>query len=240
MTWLQRLYLVFALVWFSILFLIFLPFLLIPIYHPKKFKLVGILNRLWAYGSFTGWLLPWKIELKGQIDPNQQYIFCPNHFSYIDIPAMALSPFNAIFVGKHDMGAIPLFGYMYSRLHILVDRSKMASRYDTYVRSGQAIDQGKSLVIFPEGGIWSQNPPQLSRFKDGPFRLSVEKQIPIVPVTLPTNHHILMDNPLRLKPGIVKLIFHQPIKPESTDSTEVDRLKKEVFDVIQNELNQCV
>ena len=237
MRFLQRLYLVYALVWFSILFLLFLPFLLIPIFSPKHFRLVGILNRWWAYGAFTGWLLPWKIELKGKIDPKKQYIFCPNHFSYIDIPAMALSPFNAIFVGKHDMGSIPLFGFMYSRLHILVDRSKRSSRYETYLRSGEAIDQGKNLVIFPEGGIWSTNPPELSRFKDGPFRISVEKQIPIVPVTLPDNHHILKDNPLRLKPGRLRLIFHEPILPTSPDADEVDLMKEKVYAVIQKELN---
>lgn len=237
MTLLQRLYLGYALVWFSILFLLFLPFFLIPIFSPKHFRLVGLLNRWWAYASFSAWFLPWKIEVKGKIDPDKQYIFCPNHFSYIDIPAMALSPFNTIFVGKHDMGSIPIFGFMYSRLHILVDRSRMASKYDTYLRSGKAIDDGKSLVIFPEGGIWSTQPPKLSRFKDGPFRLSVEKQIPIVPVTLPDNHHILMDAPLRLKPGRLRLIFHEPVMPASTDPKEVDRLKENVFAVIQNELN---
>lgn len=238
MTLLQRLYLLYALIWFSVLFLIFLPFLLIPIYSPKRFKLVGILNRWWAYASFTGWLIPWNVQLKGKIDPSKQYIFCPNHFSYIDIPAMALSPFNAIFVGKHDMGSIPLFGFMYSRLHILVDRSNRISKYETYVRGGQALDQGKSLVIFPEGGIWSKEPPKLSRFKDGPFRLSVEKQIPIVPVTLPDNHLILMDEPLRLKPGRLRLIFHEPIMPASADAKEVDQLKEKVFNVIQKELNE--
>lgn len=237
---LQRVYLVYALIWFSVLFLLFLPFLLIPIYIPSRFRLVGILNRWWAYVSFTGWLLPWKITLKGNIDPDKQYIFCPNHFSYIDIPAMALSPFNAIFVGKHDMGSIPLFGFMYSRLHILVDRSKMASRYETFVRSGRALDEGKSLVIFPEGGIWSQTPPDLARFKDGPFRLAVEKQIPVVPVTLPDNHFILMDNPLRLIPGRLRLIFHEPVMPASSDPEEVELLKAKVFNIIQQELNQCV
>ncbi|MFZ9982498.1 MAG: lysophospholipid acyltransferase family protein [Cyclobacteriaceae bacterium] len=237
---LQRVYLTYALIWFSVLFLLFLPFLLIPIYSPSRFQLVGILNRFWAYGSFTGWLLPWKIILKGNIDPSKQYIFCPNHFSYIDIPAMALSPFNAVFVGKHDMGSIPLFGFMYSKLHILVDRSKRSSRYETYVRSGSALDQGKSLVIFPEGGIWSDAPPKLARFKDGPFRLAVEKQIPIIPVTLPDNHFILMDGPLRLKPGKLRLIFHEPVMPESSDPGESDLLKEKVFNIIQQELNQCV
>lgn len=239
MTFFQRLYLVYALIWFSFLFIGFLPFLLIPILFPSQFKLVGILNRWWAYGSFIGWLMPWRIEVRGSIDPNKQYIFCPNHFSYIDIPAMALSPFNTIFVGKHDMGSIPLFGFMYSRLHILVDRSKRSSKYETYVRSGQALDQGKSLVIFPEGGIWSTDMQKMSRFKDGPFRLSVEKNIPIVPVTLPDNHFILPDKPLRLIPGKVKLIFHDPIFPDLDNPLEMDSLKKKVFNVIQSELDKC-
>ena len=152
---------------------------------------------------------------------------------------MALNPHDTIFVGKHDMENIPLFGFMYRKLHITVDRSRLKSKYSTYVQSLEALDQGKSLTIFPEGGIVSKSIPEMERFKDGPFRLAMEKGVPIVPVTLPDNWLILKEDPFRLFRKTVKLIFHEPIIPKENSPAEMDRLKNRVFEIIQTELSQC-
>ena len=231
----QRLYVVYATVAFVVLFLIFFWPLLFPIIRPSAFRWVGIINRWWGKCIFSSWLIPVSVEVRGQTDPKGQYIFCPNHFSYIDIPLMAWNPHNAVFVGKHDMERIPLFGFMYRRLHITVDRSKLRSRYSTFLKCAEAIDQGKSLVIFPEGGIVSGDPPRMARFKDGPFRLSFEKGIPIIPVTIPDNWRLMPDSPWDFVPGKTRLIFHEPVLPG--EYQDVDELKQAVYQVIQTELN---
>lgn len=223
---------------FVILFLLFFPFFLIPIIFRKQHKLVGILNRGWAFALFTLVGLPWHIEVRGQLDKNKQYIFCPNHFSYLDIAAMGLNPVNAIFVGKNAMEKIPLFGFMYRKLHITVDRSKVVSKYGSYKRSLDALEAGKSLVIFPEGGIVSTDPPHMSRFKDGAFRLAIEKQIAIVPVTLPFNWIILPEVPMLLHWKKMQLVFHEPIDASGYSSKEVDALKTSVYSVIDQELKK--
>jgi 1-acyl-sn-glycerol-3-phosphate acyltransferase len=198
---------------------------------------VGIINRWWAYTFF--FLLGYipRIELRKKLNHNHQYIFCPNHFSYFDIPAMGLNPHNCIFVGKSAMEKIPLFGFMYTRLHITVDRSKLKSRYTTLIRSLQAIDEGKSLVIFPEGGMVTHRPPHMGRFKDGAFRCAIEKQIPIVPVTIPYNWIILPDEKkLRLRWHQLKLIFHEPIDTRGLTLKDLDSLKDQVYQIIDTEL----
>ena len=73
-------------------------------------------------------LISYKNEYRSTLDKNRSYIFCPNHFSYLDIPAMGLNKFNSIFVGKSDMEKIPLFGFMYKKLHITVNRDSLKSR----------------------------------------------------------------------------------------------------------------
>ncbi len=222
---------------FIVLFLIFFPLLLIPILAKKQYKLVGIINRWWAMALFICIGLPWRRELRGKLNPEKQYIFCPNHFSYIDIVAMGLTPHDTIFVGKSAMEKIPLFGFMYRNLHITVDRSKLTSKYSSYTRSLRALDEGKSLVIFPEGGIVSENPPYMSRFKDGAFRLAIEKQIPIVPVTLPYNWIILPDTmPMLLHWKKLRLVFHEPVDPSGYTSKDIDALKANVYNIIAQEL----
>ena len=223
-----------------ILFLILLfPFLLIPILIPSQFKLTGIINRWWAKLLFIFVFLPYEVECRSKLELKRTYIFCSNHFSYLDIPAMGLNPVNAIFVGKNDMEKVPLFGFMYRKLHITLDRGSLRSRGNSVLNSLKAIDDGKSLVIYPEGGIVSTETPKMSHFKDGAFRTAIEKQIPIVPVTIPFNWIILPDHrPLRLHRGKVKVIFHRPIETKGMTNSDVKKLKHEVYSTIASELEK--
>ena len=148
MKFIRGLYTAYGLVIFSLLFAIFFFLLLIPILFPKKFRLVGKFNRWWAKSMLVLIGIPFKVEYKERLNPRRQYIFCPNHCSYMDIATVALNAHDTVFVGKNDLSNIPVFGFMYSKLHITVDRAKLKSRYITLVKSLRAIDQGKSLVIF--------------------------------------------------------------------------------------------
>jgi len=222
---------------FAVLFLLCFPFLLIPILFPAQHQLTGVINRVWAKLFFTLLFIPFKIETRGKLDGKKKYIFCANHFSYLDTPTLGLNPVNAIFVGKSDMEKVPLFGFMYGKLHITVDRKNFRSRGNAMLRSLQAIDEGKSLMVFPEGGMVTENPPAMSRFKDGAFRTAIEKQIAVVPVTIPFNWKLLPDeNPLRLHWRKVKVIFHEPIETAGLSLDDVDELKEKVFQVIDREL----
>ena len=180
--------------------------------------------------------LPYKVECRSKLDQKKQYIFCPNHTSYLDIATMGFNPINAVFIGKNDMERIPLFGFMYRKLHITVDRSKLKSRMNTLIQSMKAVDDGKSLIIFPEGGIYTDNPPHMTPFKDGAFRTAIEKQIPVVPVTIPFNWIILPDQPILLRRRLMKIVFHEPIETTGYTLEAVNELKDLVFETIDKEL----
>lgn len=222
---------------FTILFLISFVFLLVPILSPGHYRWVGIVNRWWGRMLCLFCFLPYKVECRAPLDRKRQYIFCSNHFSYFDIPTLALNPVDTIFVGKNAMESIPMFGFMYGKLHITVDRTNRKSKYETIIKSRLALDEGKSLSFFPEGGIYSHHPPKMVRFKDGAFRLAIEKQIPIVPVTIPNNWIILPPDEFLLRLGQVKVIFHQPIETKGMDLSGVETLKERVFQVIEEELS---
>jgi 1-acyl-sn-glycerol-3-phosphate acyltransferase len=233
---LKRIHTGYGLVVFSLVFLLLFPLLMIPILFPATYGLVGIINRWWARLTFILSFFPYRVEVRGRLDKDRQYIFCPNHFSYLDIPTMGLNPHNTIFVGKNEMEKIPVFGFMYRKLHITVDRSKLKSRFNTMVKTKQALDDGKSLVIYPEGGIISTTPPNLSSFKDGAFRAAIEKQIPIVPVTIPHNWIILPDGEFVANLGLITVIFHEPIETKGYTLDDIGTVKNMVRDVISTEL----
>lgn len=236
MKFLKRLYILYGLIVFFILFVIFFFLLLIPIISPRKFKLVGRFNRWWAKLLLIFIGMPFQVHYKSRLNPKKQYIFCPNHCSYMDIATIALNKHNTVFVGKNDLKSIPFFGFMYSKLHITVDRAKLKSRYITLVKSLKALDQGKSLVIFPEGGIVTKHPPAMGEFKDGAFRAAIEKQISIVPVTIPYNWIILPPDQFLMQWKKMKIIFHEPVDPSIYTLKDLDNLKEKVRSIIESEL----
>ena len=127
---------------------------------------------------------------------------------------------------------------MYSRLHILVDRASLKSRHHSWLKAKAEIQKGFSVVFFPEGGILSKKPPQMSAFKEGSFRIAVDEQIPIVPVTIPFNYLLLPDKmPLIMHPGTTEIIVHKPIWPIGTDDAAVNELKKAVRQKIEDTLS---
>ena len=233
---LRGLHTLYGLLIFCILFILFFFLLLVPIFFPKKFRFVGKFNRWWAKLLLILVGIPFKVEYREPLNRKRQYIFCPNHCSYMDIVTLGLNKHDTVFVGKNDLRNIPLFGFMYSKLHITVDRAKLKSRYITLVKSLKAIDQGKSLVIFPEGGIVTKYPPAMGEFKDGAFRAAIEKQIPIVPVTIPYNWIILPPDQFLLHWRPMKVIFHEPVDPSIYTLKELHLLKDRVKDIIENEL----
>jgi 1-acyl-sn-glycerol-3-phosphate acyltransferase len=238
MKFVRAVYTGYGLIVFTILFILLFPFLLIPILFPGKFKLIGIINRWWARLLYILIGLPFRTHYAEKPDKRKQYIFCPNHFSYLDIPSLGLNHHNTIFVGKSEMENIPLFGFMYRKLHITVDRAKLKSRYSTMVKTRKALDEGKSLVIFPEGGIITERDPVMGPFKDGAFRASIEKQIPIVPVTIPYNWIILPADEFLMNWRPLKIIFHAPIDPSGYSLAEIDRYKQDVRSIIEEELKR--
>jgi len=127
---------------------------------------------------------------------------------------------------------------MYRSLHITVDRTNLKSRYSTMLKTLEALDEGKSLVIFPEGGIVTEKDPVMAPFKDGAFRAAIEKQIPIVPVTIPYNWIILPPDQFLGRWRPLKVIFHETVDPSGYTLADIDQLKSRVKDIIDSELQQ--
>lgn len=235
-----KIYSVYGLIVFALVFLILLPFFLLAIFVKPLEKMASTLNWIWArVFFFCMFLNRTETVYEAPLDRKQSYILCANHFSYLDIPTMGLIHHNFKFIGKSSLRKIPLWGYMYSKLHILVNRESLKDRYASWAKAREALKVGFSIVFFPEGGILSKNPPEMARFKEGSFKLAVEEQTPIVPVTIHRNHILLPDEmPLVMRNGKVSLKVHKPIWPQGTDDEAVRQLKAEVKAVLEAELSK--
>ncbi len=223
----------------------FLPFLLmLPFFHifaskDKWHKYASALNYWWANIFFWGMLIPYKVEYRFRPKLDEFYIFCPNHTSLLDIIAMGLVRMgDFMFIGKEELSKIPLFGNMFKKLHIPVNRANKMGAYRALLASKEALNKQRSLIIFPEGGIFGQNFPILNPFKDGAFRLAIEKQVPIVPVTILYNWIILRDETFLPNWHRGKIIVHEPISTIGLTTADLDKLRQQTFEIIENEIKK--
>ncbi|MEQ9468638.1 MAG: lysophospholipid acyltransferase family protein [Ekhidna sp.] len=234
---LRRLYsfwAVFSIVFFFLILII--PLILMVPIKPLH-KLALRINCLWAWCFLKMAFIPVKRKWEFKLEKKQQYILCANHFSYLDIPILGLFPRPFKFVGKSSLARIPIFGYMYRSLHITVNRSSYRSRAQSLMKAREAIGHGYNLALFPEGGIRLEHYPNMMDFKDGAFKLAVENNVPIVPVTLPDNYYIQSDDDLlNIRRRTCRIIYHKPIWPNLESEEPVKQLREEVFRVIQTEL----
>ena len=123
-----------------------------------------------------------RIEYKKPFPKNISHILVSNHTSYLDPFIMfrvSKTPF--VFVGKKELSKIPIFGFIYKRAAILVDRSDTESKKNVYVRAKEVIKNGYNVCIFPERN-YLDNKLLLNTFKRGAFKISVDHQIPIIPM----------------------------------------------------------
>ena len=225
---------------FLLPFVFLLPLFRIFILHRRWYKYAGALNRFWSWLQLKMYFIPVKVVRKTKLSRKQLYLFAPNHTSYIDIPLLLSTiPGFLNFVGKKSLTQIPLWGIIFKALYIAVDRDSPISRAKTYIYSNRSLDEGRSLVIFPEGKIPDENPGlDLAPFKDGVFKLAIERQLPLVPVTMPFNHMFLPDAKgkfiVRWHP--LKIIFHEPIDTVGMTLEDLPALKEKVYTIIKTEL----
>ncbi|MFD2724828.1 lysophospholipid acyltransferase family protein [Hyunsoonleella rubra] len=229
-------------IWFYILvalpILILFPILLISISKESWYPFFFKLARGWAKFILIGMGFRWKIERDQVPEPGKSYMFIANHTSMVDIMLMLTAIKNPfVFVGKKELAKIPLFGFFYKRTCILVDRSSAKSRKAVFLRAQRRLQQGLSICIFPEGGVPDEG-IILDEFKDGAFRLAINHQIPVVPLTFADNKRRFSYTFFSGGPGRMRAKVHEFISTKglTIDDTRVlnERAKGLILKQLQN------
>lgn len=161
-----------------------------------------------------------------------------NHTSMLDIMLMlkvSKNPF--VFVGKKELVKIPVFGFFYKRVCILVDRDNSKSRTGVYLRAQRRLNQGLSICIFPEGGVPDED-IFLDAFKDGAFKMAIAHKIPVVPITFYDNKSRFPFEMFKGGPGKIRARVHSFFETSQLKELDKMALKDNVRTVIFNELKK--
>jgi 1-acyl-sn-glycerol-3-phosphate acyltransferase len=221
-------------IFFSILFA--LPILVIVISFDRFYKTFFKIANFW--GKTILFVMGFKpqVESEQEIKPNKSYMFIANHASLIDVMLMlAVLKNPAVFVGKREVRKIPVFGYVARKTSILVNRGNAESRKEVYISAQEKLNQGLSIAIFPEGLV----PPEdiiLSEFKNGAFRLAIEHQIPIVPMTFYDVKKRFSWTFFSGWPGKLRVKIHNFIQTEGLTLDDMEATKQKAYKIIHDEL----
>lgn len=229
-------------VWFFInafvFFLLLYPLVLIFISREVWFRHVFILIRIWARCVifFSG--ISCKVSGAALLKPRTAYVLCPNHSSILDILISYVAiPEYFHFMGKAELTKIPLFGIFFRKMNIAVDRSSLKASYGAYQRAHDDIQKGISIGIFPEATIPNCT-PKLGPFKNGAFKLAIENQIPVVPITYVNTYKIMpdIDKTCGGQPGKVYVYIHQPIITKGMTEADIKTLRELTIQAISSAL----
>ncbi len=226
--------------WFYILvtvpIIVLLPLLLISILKEEWYPMFFKLARFWASVILIGMGFRWYIKREQIPEKHKSYMFVANHTSMADIMLMLVSVKNPfVFVGKKELAKIPLFGFFYKRTCILVDRSSEKSRKAVFLRAQRRLKQGVSICIFPEGGVPDEH-IELDEFKDGAFRLAINHQIPIVPLTFADNKKRLSYTFFSGGPGRMRVKMHRFLTTENLTTADTKALNTKARGIILEQL----
>lgn len=202
-------------------------------------------GRWWGYypeviwGKLFCWLTFVRVTVTGRenIDPHTSYVFVSNHQGAYDIFAIyGYLGHNFRWMMKQSLRKIPFVGWACQWAHqIFVDNSSPAATRRTMAAAKRVLSGGMSLVVFPEGARTMTG--RMRPFKRGAFRLALEFNLPVVPVTIDGAFDVMPRFKKIPRPGRIHLTIHKPIPP-TADGHDLKEVMEQSYAAIARPLGE--
>jgi len=206
-----RLRSIFLVVLYAFLLTLAIPLLLFCV-------IFGLRDPIIAYGKWamrvTRVILRITLEVVGldTLDPDEVYVFMPNHLSFMDGPLVAtVIPRPVRIILKKAVFIVPVLGIAMRYVgFISVDR-KGAQGGRKSIERAAALMRAKrySFLVFPEGT--RSRDGKLQAFRRGGFFLALESGAAIIPVTITGTYELMPRGQWYAKSGPIRVSFHDPI-----------------------------
>lgn len=231
---LARVFALWTIIWFIVtMIIVSIPVWIIGLWsEPKRTVFLCNIFRVWMRFFFFIIGLRLKVKGKENFRKGETYIIVCNHNTLIDIPVSTPQiPGANKTIAKIEMSRIPIFGMLYKRGSVLVDRKNEESRKASYIKMKKVLELGMHMCIYPEGTRNRTSEP-LQRFHDGAFKLSVETGCSILPAVISNTTNVIPNNKtFYFWPGKIEMHFLEPVSP-SSQTTE--QLKEKIFNLIMD------
>jgi 1-acyl-sn-glycerol-3-phosphate acyltransferase len=236
---LQWIYCVYAMILFIGIMLLLFPFVIIASFFGriKGGNMIYRLCMLWGDIWFFLVFIHHRNYYEQPPDRNKQYIFVGNHISYMDAPMLVKTirrPIRAL--GRIELSNAPVFGYIYRKVVVIVDRGDAAHRKKSVRNLKSVISKGVSIIIMPEG-TFNLTAKPLKDFYDGAFRVAIETQTTLKPfLLLDAYDRMHYRNLFTLTPGKSRAVFLEEIPVDGFTLEDIPALKMYVYELMEKKL----
>ena len=176
-----------------------------------------------------------KVEGRDRLNPKQSYVIVGNHSSALDFIVNGHAfPGVFRFLAKQELLKIPVFGFIVRKMCLVVDRSSAMSRARSVIALKQQLAEGWSIFIYPEGSRNDSDQP-LGPFFDGAFRIAIQTAAPLAVQTIVNIKQITV-NGTGLRPGVVRIIWEEPIPTDGLGTQDINALKEKAESLMKARL----
>jgi 1-acyl-sn-glycerol-3-phosphate acyltransferase len=228
-----RIFALWALIVFAVMMIImFIPtWITLYIKEPKGTAIFRKMSRFFMdlFLILSGF--PPKVKGEKNFKEGQTYVVVCNHRSLLDVPMSTPHiPGPNKTIAKKEMASIPVFGMMYKRGSILVDRKSDKSRRESIEQMKDVLANGMHMCIYPEGTRNKTGKP-LKSFYDGAFKLASDTGTAIIPaIIFNTDKALPIHKPFYVWPHALSIHFLPAI--EVSKNENVPALREKVYKVM--------
>jgi 1-acyl-sn-glycerol-3-phosphate acyltransferase len=237
----QLVYWLYAVLLFVAIMLLIFPFVIAFSFlgRIKGGNLIYKACMLWSDTWFALVFIRIKRMYEAPHDKHKQFIFVSNHISYLDAAIIVKAYRQPIRpLGKVEMARVPVFGYIYEKAIVTVDRSDAESRAKSVRLLVSILSKGISVLVFPEGTFNITHGP-LKEFYDGAFRVAIETQTAVKPVLfLDAYARMNYKSVFSLNPGRCRIVYLDEIPVAGLTVDDITALKERVYLAMDKKLRQ--
>jgi len=209
----------------------------VTVWFDRRLAFLHLTSTVWA-SSYT-WFSPiWSVTVTGRehVDRKKAYVIASNHQSMLDIPVIYRSFLHFKWVSKASLFKIPVIGWnLWMNRHIKLDRSSMQSQRKMLRQCAENIQNGSSVMIFPEG-TRSRN-GELRAFKEGAFLVALQQKTDILPIVLDGSYRALPEKGFfPNKKQNIRLHILPPVPYETFKDMGIRQLSEHIRSMIAVEL----
>lgn len=192
------------------------------------------------WSRLLAWLTPARVEVEGaeHVELGQSYVVVANHQSQFDIPVIyGFCGLDLRWVMKAELRRIPFVASGCRAIgHIFIDRSNPEQARQAINLAVSRLQAGTGILFFPEGT--RSRSGELLPFKKGAFRVAVDQELPVLPLTVSGTREVMPAGSLSLCPGTVRLQIHPPVSTVGSTTADIEPLKEAVRATIASGLGK--
>lgn len=195
-------------------------------------------QRAWARFVLAVSFVHLQVEGLEKLSTGEACVFCANHLSYLDPPViLAALPMPVRFIAKRSLFSIPFLGWAMRREgDVPIDRDQPRTAAKAIAATGERLQEGVSVAVFPEGGRSFDG--ELQQFQSGAVRLAIRAHARVVPVAICGSYTALRPGTIYFPGAKVLVCIGDPLATDGFSPRESrhfsQRVESEVREMLRS------